>query len=201
MLSAALTRNSSMPSSRRWADITDDDDSEEVYVWDWEAFKREYLATHCRLTLMTPVCASVCLLATCDWAPHAAPLAPEAGAIVIDEARATVNANRYSVKSLCHLRSQGLEEAAARVCNKAGRARKTGRKSAKEGALAKSSARHMSPPSVPIRKTCRLQAKVPTPQKRPQPGVSSEEDEVLNAAFQRAEVQVPVPGASFGKPR
>ncbi|CAE7864450.1 pfh1, partial [Symbiodinium necroappetens] len=124
-----------MPSSRRWADITDDDDSEEVYVWDWEAFKREYLATHCRLTLMTPVCASVCLLATCNWAPRAAPLAPEAG----------------------------LEEAAARICNKAGRVRKTGRKSAKEG------------------------AKVPTPQKHPQPGVSSEEDEVLNAAFQRAE--------------
>ena len=136
MLSAALTHNSasapisckktrmvldkcvpsgSMPSSRRWADITDDDDSEEasvfsrrrntpdtlipgmccqVYVWDWEAFKREYLATHCRLTLMTPVCASVCLLATCNWAPRAAPLAPEAGAIVIDEARATVFPNR-----------------------------------------------------------------------------------------------------------
>ncbi|CAE7608613.1 pfh1 [Symbiodinium microadriaticum] len=183
-----------MPSSRRWADITDDDDSEEasvfsrrrntpdtlipgmccqVYVWDWEAFKREYLATHCRLTLMTPVCASVCLLATCNWAPRAAPLAPEAG----------------------------LEEAAARINNKAGRVRKTGRKSAKEGALAKSSACHLSPLSVPIRKTCRLQAKVPTPQKHPQPGVSSEEDEVLNAAFQRAEVQVPVPGASFGKPR
>ncbi|CAE7852854.1 pfh1, partial [Symbiodinium necroappetens] len=145
MLSAALTRNSSMPSSRRWADITDDDDSEEVYVWDWEAFKREYLATHCRLTLMTPVCASVCLLATCDWAPRAAPLAPEAGAIVIDE----------DWKRQPHA--------------------------------------SVTKPVVPARPDAsrRKKAKVPTPQKHPQPGVSSEEDEVLNAAFQRAEVQVP----------
>ncbi|CAE7372635.1 anks1b [Symbiodinium sp. CCMP2592] len=57
-------------SSRRWADMTDDDD--QATGWDFEAFKKDYLARRCSLTLLTPV--------------HA-----PGGTIKIDEARCLEN--------------------------------------------------------------------------------------------------------------
>ncbi|CAE7431392.1 unnamed protein product, partial [Symbiodinium sp. CCMP2592] len=57
-------------SSRRWADMTDDDD--QATGWEFEAFKKDYLARRCSLTLLTPV--------------HA-----PGGTIKIDEARCLEN--------------------------------------------------------------------------------------------------------------
>ena len=65
------------PTTRpRWADMTDDDDDQatseqrpidakmkrtfrrQEFGFEWESFKRHYLATRCSLTLLTPVHAS-----------------------------------------------------------------------------------------------------------------------------------------------
>lgn len=63
----------------------------QVFVWEWEAFQREYLATRCRLTLLTPACVSVRLRATEHFRRGViARPAPEASVIVIDEVSAKV---------------------------------------------------------------------------------------------------------------
>ena len=73
-----------MPSTRCWADMVDDDNeagsrasfkrqhickqtyqSWKVSLWDWAEFQRDYLATRCRLTVLTPVFSSVLCLLSC----------------------------------------------------------------------------------------------------------------------------------------